>query len=71
VPTTYLTVRTDPYVSLWEVRRLYRVTASATKDLVVIPAGSGGFGTIDLNSYAGRVRSAILMFVRGVATGSC
>jgi hypothetical protein len=37
---------------------------------VVIPAGSGGFGTIDLNSYAGRVRSTILMFVRGVATGS-
>jgi pimeloyl-ACP methyl ester carboxylesterase len=70
VATMYLTVRTDPYVSLWEVRRLYRLTASATKDLVVIPAGSGGFGTIDLNSYAGRVRSAIPMFVRGVATGS-
>jgi pimeloyl-ACP methyl ester carboxylesterase len=70
VPTIYLTVRTDPYVSLREVRRLYRLTASATKDLVVIPAGSGGFSTIDLNSYAERVRSAVLMFVRGVATGS-
>jgi pimeloyl-ACP methyl ester carboxylesterase len=70
VPTMYLTVRTDPYISLREVRRLYRLTASPTKDLVVIPAGSGGFGTIDLNSYAGRVRSAILTFVRGVATGS-
>jgi hypothetical protein len=70
VPALFLTVRTDPYVSLREVRRLYRLTASPSKVLVVIPAGSGGFSTIDLNSHAGRVRSAILMFVRRVAAGS-
>jgi pimeloyl-ACP methyl ester carboxylesterase len=70
VPALYLTVRTDPYVSLREVRRLYRLTASPAKDLVVIPAGSGGFSTIDLNPYAGRVRSAILLFVRRVVAGS-
>jgi pimeloyl-ACP methyl ester carboxylesterase len=68
VPSMYLTVRTDPYVSLREVRRLYRLTASPAKDLVVIPAGSGGFSTIDLNPYAARVRSALLMFIREVAS---
>jgi fermentation-respiration switch protein FrsA (DUF1100 family) len=67
VPTLYVTVRTDRYVSLRQVRRLYRLTASTAKDLVVIPSGSGGFFTIDFNSYSDRVRSAILSFVRRLA----
>src|SRR6266542_3591652 len=67
VPALYLTVRTDPYISLREVRRLYRLTASPAKDLVVIPAGSAGFGMIDVSSYAERARHAILSFVRRVA----
>jgi hypothetical protein len=67
VPALYISVRSDRYVPLGEVRRLYRLTASQDKDLVVIPSGSGGFDTIDFSSYEGRVRTAILSFVRHVA----
>lgn len=67
VPALFITVRSDRYVSLGEVRRLYRLTASPDKDLVVIPSGSGGFDSIDFSSYEGRVRDAILSFVRHVA----
>jgi hypothetical protein len=67
VPALYITVWSDRYVSPDEVRRLYRLTASQDKDLVVIPSGSGGFDAIDFSSYEGRVRTAILSFVRHVA----
>jgi fermentation-respiration switch protein FrsA (DUF1100 family) len=66
VPTLYVTVRSDSYVSFGSVRRLYRLTASPDKELVIIPSGSTGFDTIDFNSYSGRVRTAILSFVRRV-----
>jgi hypothetical protein len=33
----------------------------------VIPSGSAGFDTIDFNSYADRVRSAILGFIERIA----
>jgi pimeloyl-ACP methyl ester carboxylesterase len=67
IPVLYITVRTDPYVSMDEVGRLFRLTAGPSKDLVVIPAGSAGFDTIDFNSYEPRVRGAILSFIRRVA----
>jgi pimeloyl-ACP methyl ester carboxylesterase len=67
VPALYLTVRTDPYVSLRAVRRLYRLTASPVKDLVVIPSGPAGFYMIDFSSYGERARNAILSFVRRLA----
>jgi pimeloyl-ACP methyl ester carboxylesterase len=67
MPALFVTVRTDPYVSLGEVRRLYRSMASRDKDLLVIPSGSAGFETIDFNSYGDRVRSAILSFVERIA----
>jgi dienelactone hydrolase len=67
IPTLYLTVRTDSYVSLGSVRRLFRLTASNAKDLVVIPSGAAGFNTIDFSSYEGRVRKAILSFVRDLS----
>jgi pimeloyl-ACP methyl ester carboxylesterase len=63
VPALYVTVRTDSYVSLGEVRRLFRLTGSPNKDLLVIPSGSAGFDMIDFNSYGDRVRTAILSFV--------
>jgi hypothetical protein len=67
IPTLYLTVRTDSYVSLSSVRRLFRLTGSTAKDLVVIPSGSAGFNTIDFSDYEERVRKAILTFVRNVS----
>jgi fermentation-respiration switch protein FrsA (DUF1100 family) len=66
VPTLYVTVRNDSYVSFGSVRRLYRLTASPDKDLVIVPSGPTGFNTLDINSYSGRVRTAILSFVRRV-----
>jgi hypothetical protein len=63
IPILYITVRTDSYVPFRSVRRLYRLTASPDKDLLVIPSGSTGFNTIDFNSYSGRVRKAILSFL--------
>ena len=67
VPALLITVRTDSFVPLGEVHRLYRSMASRDKELVVIPSGSAGFDVIDFNSYADRVRSAILDFIERVA----
>jgi pimeloyl-ACP methyl ester carboxylesterase len=66
MPALFITVRTDSYVPLGEVRRLYRSMASRDKTLVVIPSGSPGFDVIDFNSYEERARSAILGFVERI-----
>ena len=67
VPVLFLAVRTDRYVPLSEVRRLYRLTGSAHKRLVVFPYGGGGLDLFGLSSFGDRANDLILRFVRAQA----
>jgi hypothetical protein len=63
-PVLFLAVRTDRFVPVSEDRRLYRLTGSADKRLVVFPYGGGGLDLFGLSSFADRANEMILRFVR-------
>jgi len=63
-PVLCLAVRTDGFVPLPEDRRLYRLTGSQDKRLVVFPYGGGGLDLFDLSPFADRANRLILEFVR-------
>jgi fermentation-respiration switch protein FrsA (DUF1100 family) len=60
VPALYATTTDDPFVSLAEVKRLYRATKSETKSLVSVSQGPGGWYLLQ---YDQAVQKAVLRFL--------
>ena len=67
-PVLYVTLAHDRFVPLSEVRRLFRVTGSGDKHLVVVPSGLIGWGLLDLSSSSARVQRAVFSLLRSATT---
>ncbi len=63
IPVLYVTLRTDQFVPLQEVRRLLRATGSAVKDLVLVPFGLNSWAMLDSSPSSPRIQRAVFSFL--------